>query len=60
MAPLGMSFHLLIQDQSLALSATWSHLILLSVCCVLGLYHSFKSCALSLSLLLQNVEKQIL
>ena len=54
MAPLGLSFHLLIDDQGLVLST-----ILLPfdsnqfICCVLGLCRSFKSCALSLSLLLQ-------
>ena len=32
----------------------WSHLILISLCCVLGLCHSFKSCALPLSLLLHQ------
>ena len=49
MAPLGVSFHLLIQDQGQVLS----YLILTSLCCVLGLCHSFKTCALPLSLLLQ-------
>ena len=54
MAPPGESFHLLIEDQGLVFSASWSHLILISLCCVLGLGHSFKSCALPLSLLLQK------
>ena len=49
MAPLGVSFHLLIQDQGQVLS----YLILISLCCVLELCHSFKSCALPRSLLLQ-------
>ena len=31
---------------------SWSHLILISFCCVLGLCHSFRSCVLCLSLLL--------
>ena len=52
MALLGVSFQLLIEDQDLDLPS-WSHLILISLCCVLGLYHFPKSCALSLSLLLQ-------
>ena len=46
-----MSFSLLIEDQGLVLSASWSHLILISLCC-LRLCHSFQSCALSFSLLL--------
>jgi len=46
MAPLGVPFHLLILDQGLACLPSWSHLILISSCCVLGLGHSFKSCAL--------------
>ena len=49
MAALGVSFHLLIQDQGQVLS----YLILISLCCVLGQCQSFKSCALPLSLLLQ-------
>ena len=53
MALLDVSFSLLIEDQGLVFSASWSHLILISLCCVLGLGHSFKSCALPLSLLLQ-------
>ena len=56
MAPLGVSFHLLIEDQGLVLSASLSHLIWSVLCCVLGLCHSFKSCALPLSLLLQQWE----
>ena len=32
---------------------SWSHSILIAVCCVLGLCHSFRSCALPLSLLSQ-------
>ena len=54
MATLGVSFHLLIEDQGLVLSASLSHLIWSVLCCVLGLCHSFKSCALPLSLLLQQ------
>ena len=55
MATLGVSFHLLIEDQGLVLSA-----ILVpfdsktGLCCVLGLCHYFESCALPLSLLLQR------
>ena len=54
-APLDVSFHLPIEDQGLVLSA-----ILVpfesktGLCCVLGLCHYFKSCALPLSLLLQR------
>ena len=50
---LGVSFSLQIGDQDLIefdLSSS-SHLILISSCYVLGLCHSFKSCALSPSLL---------
>ena len=54
MEPLGVSFHLLIEDQGSVLSAIWSHLILIGLCCVLGLCHSFRSCALPLSLLLHR------
>ena len=46
MAPLGVSFHLLIEDQGLVLSAILANLILISLCCVLGLCHYFKSCGL--------------
>ena len=57
MAPLGLSFSLLIEAQGL-IKVNWSeslaHLILISLCCVLGLCHSFKSCALPLSLLLHT------
>ena len=35
--------------------SSWSHLILISSCYILGLCHSFKSCALPLSLLLHLV-----
>ena len=54
MAPLGMSFHLLIEDQDLILSAILVNLILISLCCDLGLCQSFKSCGLSLSFLLHQ------
>ena len=52
--PLGMSFSLQIEDQSLVESdlSPWAHLILISLCYVLGLCHSFKSCAIFPSLLL--------
>ena len=53
MATLGVSFHLLTEDQVLSCLPSWSHLILMGLCCVLGLCHSFKNCALPLSLLLQ-------
>ena len=53
MAPLGVSFHLLIEDQILVLSAVLvpfdSNWFMLCP----WLCHSFKSCALLLSLLLQ-------
>ena len=52
--PLGVAFLLLIEDQGLVLSAILSHLILIGLCCVFGLCHSFKSCALSLSILLHS------
>ena len=55
MAPLGVPFHLLIPDQGLACLPSWSHLILISSCYILGLCYSFKSCALPLSLLLHLV-----
>ena len=58
-APLGVSFHLLIWDQGLVCLPSWSHLILSSLCLVLGLCHSFKSCALPLSLLLQFEQKEM-
>ena len=54
MASLGVSFHLLIEDQGLVLSANLVPLILIGLRCVLGLCQSFQSCALPLSLLLQN------
>ena len=34
---------------------SWSHLILMGLCCVLGLSHSFTSCTLPLALLLHSV-----
>ena len=39
-----------LQSKSTCLPS-WAHLILISLCCVLGQRHSFKSCALPLSLL---------
>ena len=54
MAPLGVSFHLVIEDQGLFLSAIFIPADLIGLCCVLGLYHCFKSCSLPLSLLLQT------
>ena len=50
MAPLGVSFSLLTEDQGLP---SWTHLILIGLCFVLGWRHSFKSCALPPSLLFQ-------
>ena len=50
MAPLDVSFCLLTEDQGLP---SWTHLILIGLCFVLGLCHSFKSCALPSSLLFQ-------
>ena len=54
MAPLGESFHLLVEDQGLVLSAILASLTLIGLCCVLGLCHSFKSRGLFLSLLLHQ------
>ena len=57
MAPLGVSFSLLVEEKDLVkvvLSAILDHLILFSLCCVLGLWHSFKRCALHLSVLFQR------
>ena len=53
LAPLGVSFSLQTGDQGLVefdLSSL-THLILISLCYALGLYHSFKSCALTPCLL---------
>ena len=48
-----MSFSLQIGDQGLVEFdlSSWTHLILIGLCYALGLCHSFKSCALSPSLL---------
>ena len=46
MAPLGVSFSLLVEEKDLVkvvLSAILDHLILISLCCALGLWHSFKT-----------------
>ena len=53
MAPLGVSFHLLIEDQILVLSAVLVPFDSNSFMLCPWLCHSFKSCALLLSLLLQ-------
>ena len=63
LAPLGVSFSLLvcynerilrIKIQSkLTCLPSWTHLIPISLCCVLGLCHPFKSCALPPPLLFQ-------
>ena len=47
LAPLVVSFSLQIEDQGLVEFAwsSWTHLILICLCCALGLCHSFKSCA---------------
>ena len=42
-----------VQSNSTCLTS-WTHLILITLCCVLGPYHSFKSCALPLSFLLHT------
>ena len=58
MVPLGVSFHLLIEDQGLVLSAIlvpFDLIGLCGLCCVLGLCYSFRSCALPLSLLLHKI-----
>ena len=55
MAPQGASFSLLIEDPSKwTCPPSWTHLILIGLCCVLGLCRTFKSGALPPSLLLQN------
>ena len=54
MALLGLSLLLPIEDQVSSCLSSWSQLILISLCCVLGLRHSFRSCALPLYLLLHN------
>ena len=57
MAPLGMSFSFLIEDQGLIkvdLYAMLDPFDSIPLCSVLGLCHSFKNCALPLSLLLPN------
>ena len=60
MAPLCVSFSLLIKDQGLVgFLPSWTHLILIGLCCVLGLRHSFKSCALLLCLLLYMGSKKV-
>ena len=54
MANLGISYSLQIEDQGLVevdWSAILDHLILIVLCYVLGLCHSFKSCSLNPSLL---------
>ena len=55
--PLSVSFSLQIGDQGLVEFdlSSWTHLILISSCYALGLYHSFKSCALPPSLLFHDV-----
>ena len=57
MVPLGVSFSLLIEDQGLLkvhMSVILNPFDSCDLCCVLGLCHSVKSCALSLSLLLHR------
>ena len=51
--PLNVTFSLQIGDQGLVEFdlSSWTHLILISSCYALGLYHSFKSCAPPPSLL---------
>jgi len=51
--PLDVSFSLQIEYQCLVEFdfSSWTHLILIGLCYALGLCHSFKSCALPLSLL---------
>ena len=58
MVPRSISFSLLIEDQGLIkveLSAIWDPLLLIGLWYILGLCHSFRSCAPPLSLLLQLV-----
>ena len=53
MVLLGVSYTLLMEDQDkLTCLPSWTHLILISLCCVTGLYCSFKSWALLNVLLL--------
>ena len=60
MVSLGVSFILLIEDQGpVEVDLSSACLILICLYCVLGVYHSFKSCALPLSLLFQQREKKI-
>ena len=57
MVPLDVSFSLLIEDQGLLkfdISVILDPFDSCDLCCILGLCHSVKSCALSLSLLLQR------
>ena len=51
--PQGVSCSLQIEDQGLVEFdlSSWTHLILICLCCALGLCHSFKSCALPPSFL---------
>ena len=53
LSSLGESFSLQIEDKRLVEFdlSSWTYLILISLCYALGLCHSFKSCALPLSLL---------
>ena len=60
-APLDVLFSLLIEDQGLVKVTclpSWTPLILISLCCILGLCHAFKSCVLPPSLLLQNYDQR--
>ena len=58
MVPLGVSFSLQIEDQSLVdfdCLPSWTHLILMGLCHAFGLCHSFKSCALPPCILLHTL-----
>ena len=56
-APLSVSFSLLTEDQALVkltCLSSWTHLILIGLCCVFGVCHSFKSCTPPTYLLFQK------
>ena len=57
MAPLSVSFSLLAEGQGLVKLTcllSWTHLILIGLCCVFEVCHSFKSCAPPTYLLFQK------
>ena len=57
MTPLSVSFSLLTEDRALVKLTclpSWTHLILIGLCCVFEVSHSFKSCAPPTYLLFQK------